>query len=70
MKLTVITDESGKLLGALREEEIKDGDRTIRFFGLPQPGQKHYNNLDVADNFLQQPAHELEKALFALVPRK
>jgi hypothetical protein len=56
-KLSVITDASGKLLGAVRSEPFKSGDgKTLQF--VPHPGHRH-REIEVDDRFLRGSAKEL-----------
>lgn len=62
-KLTVITDASGKLVGAVRTEPFKTSDgKQLEF--RPHPDYKHHI-VEVDEKLLKGPASELGKALRA-----
>lgn len=62
-KLTVITDASGKLMGAVRTEPIKTSDGKELSF-RPHPDYKHHI-VEVDDKLLKGPASEISKVLRA-----
>ena len=60
-KLTVITDASGKLLGAARTEPFKTASgKTVQF--VPHPAHKH-REIEVDEKLLHGPAKDLGKHL-------
>jgi hypothetical protein len=62
-RMTVITDATGKLLGAVRSETIKTQDgRALQF--RPHPSHKH-RELEVDEKLLHGPAGDLGKYLRA-----
>jgi hypothetical protein len=61
-RFTVITDENGRLLGAIRSDPIKVGNNTLQFRQHPGPKQK-YHHFEVDDALLNKPASHLRKEL-------
>jgi|SwirhirootsSR3_FD_contig_31_16207495_length_658_multi_5_in_0_out_0_2 hypothetical protein len=66
MKLTVITDKQGKVIGSARTGKSDDG--KIEFGVIPLPGQKHYE-VDVPDQIKVEAPAELHKALAKLIKK-
>ena len=68
MKMTVITNKQGKVIGSAETGTSKDG--RIKFGVVPLPGQKHHE-LDVSAKIskIKSPA-ELHKALGQLIKKK
>jgi hypothetical protein len=65
-KMTVITDKTGKFLGAVRAGTIKDGNRTLHFHALPHPDHKHHE-VEIDEELMRKPFEEVRKGLLSMV---
>jgi hypothetical protein len=67
-KFSVITDQHGKVMGAVRTEPFKTSDgKQVQF----RPNAKYgHHEIDVDDRLLKQPASEVGKAIHAHMKSK
>ncbi len=68
-KITIITDKSGKLLGAVRSDPIKVGDRTLQFHRHPL-GNHLYHEIEVEDALLRGPVERFCEELERRAPKR
>jgi hypothetical protein len=68
MKVAVITDMQGKILGAHRTGAVRSGSTTLMFVGVTNSKQKSHD-VDVPDEFFSRPLPDVRGDLQKLIPR-
>ena len=63
-KMTVITDANGAFLGAVRTGPVQDGNNTLNFFVIPQPGHTH-QEVEVDEEEFGRPLNEARDLLLS-----